>query len=147
MLIEAVAIGLVYSFFLFEAFGVVGGGLIAPGYFALYLDQPVAIALCLGTAVATMLLIRALSYFAVIYGRRRFMLCVLLAFALQWTAASIFLGSELAQGRIEVIGYIIPGLVAHEMERQGIGLTLVALLLLTSLVYITILGLRCLRTF
>ena len=38
MLVEAIAIGLVLGFFLFEWTGLVAGGLIAPGYFALSLS-------------------------------------------------------------------------------------------------------------
>ena len=34
MLIESIALGLVYGFFLFEWSGIVAGGLIAPGYMA-----------------------------------------------------------------------------------------------------------------
>lgn len=145
MLIEAIGIGLVYGFLLFEWTGLVAGGLIAPGYFALALDQPWAVATCLATALATMVLVRALSFATLLYGRRRFILCVLAAFALQWTAGAAIMGSELAQGRVEVVGYIIPGLVAHEMDRQGVGRTLLALLVLSCLVFLTLRGLAWLR--
>ena len=145
MLIEAIAIGLAYGFFFFEWTGIVAGGLIAPGYFAMAFDQPWAIALCLLTALVTMGLVRALSFATILYGRRRFILSVLVAFALQWSVGAMVMGTELAQGRVEVVGYIIPGLVAHEMDRQGIGLTLLALLVLSCLVFLSLRGLAWLR--
>jgi poly-gamma-glutamate biosynthesis protein PgsC/CapC len=145
MLIEAIAIGLVYSFFFFEWTGLVAGGLIAPGYFALAFDQPWAIALCLLTALVTMMVVRVLSFVTILYGRRRFILSVLVAFALQWSVGAMVMGTELAQGRVEVVGYIIPGLVAHEMDRQGIGLTLLALLVLSCLVFLSLRGLAWFR--
>ncbi len=147
MLIEAIAIGLAYGFFFFEWTGLVAGGLIAPGYFALAFDQPWAITLCLLTALAAMILVRAISFFTILYGRRRFIVSVLVAFALQWSVGAVVMGTELAQGRVEVVGYIIPGLVAHEMDRQGIGLTLLALLVLSCLVFLSLRGLSWLRAF
>lgn len=142
MLIEAIAIGLVYGFFLFEWLGLVAGGLVAPGYFAIYFTQPRVIALCLGTALLTMFVVRALACVAVLYGRRRFILCILVGFALQWTFSAALMSSELARGRLDVVGYVIPGLVAHEMDRQGIGQTLLPLLLLSCLVYLSLRGLQ-----
>lgn len=134
MLIESIAIGLVLGFFLFEWTGLVAGGLIAPGYFALSLERPGTIALCLGVALCTMLCMRLLSRFCLLYGRRRFILCVLVGFVLQWTLGAAVMGTDAALGRVETVGYIIPGLVAHEMDRQGPCLTLLALLALTCAV-------------
>lgn len=147
MLIEAIAIALVYGFFFFEWTGLVAGGLIAPGYFALAFDQPWTILLCLLTAMITMIVVRSLSFVTILYGRRRFILSILTAFALQWSVGAMVMGTELAQGRVEVVGYIIPGLVAHEMDRQGIGLTLLSLLVLSCLVFLTLRGLSWLRAF
>lgn len=144
MLVQAIAIGLVYGFFLFEWLGIVAGGLIAPGYLALSFDKPFIIAICIGVAIATMLLVRLLSSAAILYGRRRFIVCVLIAFALQWTAVSALMGSELGAGRVEVVGYIIPGLLANEMERQGAGRTLLALLLLSAAVRLTLMAMEAL---
>ncbi|WDP84052.1 MAG: poly-gamma-glutamate biosynthesis protein PgsC [Desulfobacter sp.] len=145
MLIEAIAIGLVYGFFFLEWTGLVAGGLIAPGYFALAFDQPWAIALCLLTALASMIAVRLLSFVTILYGRRRFILSVLVAFALQWSVGAMVMGTELAQGRVEVVGYIIPGLVAHEMDRQGVGLTLLSLLVLSCLVFLSLRGIEWMR--
>ena len=97
-----------------------------------------------GVAIATMLLVRLLSSAAILYGRRRFIVCVLIAFALQWTAVSALMGSELGAGRVEVVGYIIPGLLANEMERQGAGRTLLALLLLSAAVRLTLMAMEAL---
>jgi gamma-polyglutamate biosynthesis protein CapC len=147
MLVDAIAIGLVLSFFLFELTGLVAGGLVAPGYFAVYWDQPYTIAFNLALALVTMVLLRFAACITILYGRRRFILCVLLGFALQWTAGAAAMGLELAQGRIDVVGYIIPGLVAHEMDRQGVGLTLIALLVMSTLVRLLLHALNLVRPF
>lgn len=137
MLIEAIAISFIYGFILFEWIGLVAGGLIAPAYMALFFDRPAILALCIGIALLTLFLVRLLSFISILYGRRRFIVSILVAFALQWTIGSFIMGSEFSQGNVEVVGYIIPGLLAHEMERQGIGQTLLALLFLSALVWLT----------
>ncbi len=112
MLIETIAIGILYGFFLFEWLGLVVGGLVAPGYMALYFDQPIVIALCIGIGLLTMFLVRCLSRVSIIYGRRRFIISIIMAFALQWTVGAYLMGASFTQGNIEVVGYIIPGLLA-----------------------------------
>ena len=119
MLIESIALGLVYGFFLFEWSGIVAGGLIAPGYMALYLNDPISIAACLTTALVTMGLVQVLSGYTLLYGRRRFIVCVLIAFFLQWTVVGSLMGMDFAHGKLDLIGFIIPGLLANEMHRQG----------------------------
>lgn len=147
MLVEFIAIGLVYGFFLFEWTGLVAGGLIVPGYYAASFNEPWSIAVSLAVSLATMAAVRGLSFVTVLYGRRRFICSVLAGFALQWFAAAFIVGEEMARGRVEVMGYIIPGLIAHEMDRQGAGRTLLALLALSSLVFLTVRGLAWLRGF
>ena len=138
MLLEAIAVSLVYGFFFFELTGLVGGGLIAPGYFALHFDRPWVVGFGLVTALLTMGVVRGLSSFTLLYGRRRFIVSVLVAFGLQWATSGVLRGSDLMHGADDVVGYIIPGLVAHEMDRQGIGQTLVSLLILSCLVHLTL---------
>lgn len=147
MLLESIAIGLVYGFAYFELTGLVAGGLVAPGYFAVHFDQPWAIALCLVTATVTMLVVRSLAFITVLYGRRRFILNILTAFALQWTLSALAGEAIALHSQYDVVGFVIPGLVANEMDRQGVGLTLLSLLLLSGLVFVTLAGLGWLRAF
>lgn len=138
MLVEAIAIALVLGFVLFEATGLTAGGLIAPGYFGLAFDQPWLIGISLASAIATMLVVRGLAFVTILYGRRRFLVSVLVAFALQWSFMALFMATQMGQGRLEVVGYIIPGLVANEMDRQGIPQTLLALGTLSTAVFLVL---------
>ncbi len=138
MLIESIAIGLLYGFVLFEWLGIVAGGLVAPGYLALYFNDPISIVVCLATALLTFGIVHILSRYCILYGRRRFIVCVLLAFFLQWTIVGNLMNAEFARGTLDLVGFIIPGLLANEMHRQGIGITLAALLVLSSLVWLTL---------
>lgn len=140
MLIISIAISLVLGFLLFEATGLVAGGLVSPGYFALHWDRPASMALALGIALLTLVVLRCAGACTVLYGRRRFLFALLTAFFLQWTLGSAVMGLSMAEGRTDIVGYLIPGLVAHEMDRQGMGITLAALLLLTAATRLCLVG-------
>ncbi len=133
MLIVSMAIGLILGFVLFECAGIIAGGLVSPGYFALYWDRPASIALALGVALLTLAFLRLLGAFTLLYGRRRFVVALLAGFFIQWILGGLLMGAGLAMSRAEVVGYLIPGLVGHEMDRQGVAPTLAALLLLSAL--------------
>lgn len=139
-LIEAIAIGLLAGFFLYEWLGLSPGGFVVPGYIALFLDKPAAL---VGTAVASLLawgVVRGMSRWMILYGRRRFMLIVLAGFASQWLVewAGGLLPAPLP--RAEVIGFIIPGLIANELDRQGVVPTLAALSLLAVVVRLVLIA-------
>jgi poly-gamma-glutamate biosynthesis protein PgsC/CapC len=125
----SIGIGLCIGLLLTELFGIAAGGLIVPGYFALELTRPASVALTLLGGVATFLIVRALSTFAIVYGRRRTVLMILVGYLagmfLRWASAGL---GPLAHGERDIIGYIIPGLIAIWIDRQGIIETLAALL-------------------
>jgi poly-gamma-glutamate biosynthesis protein PgsC/CapC len=144
----AIAVGLVVSLLFSELFGLAAGGMVVPGYFALYLDRPLSIALTFAVAVVCHFLVTLLANVAVIYGRRRTVITILIAYLLRmaidaapWT--SIALADSLSSHELSVIGYIIPGLVALWIERQGLVETLAALLIaavVVRLALIVVLG-------
>ncbi len=144
MVIEAIGLGMVASFFLTETIGFAAGGIVVPGYFALVLHEPVRVVSTLGVALATYLLLRLLSRFMLVYGRRMLVLSILVGYLLgyltriapHWTLG----GSDL---NIGVIGYVIPGLLAYWMSRQGVVETVAVMMfaaVLTRLVVTVISG-------
>jgi poly-gamma-glutamate biosynthesis protein PgsC/CapC len=119
--VESIGLGLVVSLVLSETLGLAAGGMVVPGYIALYLDHPLRVAVTLLVALATYGVVRFMSNFVLIYGRRRTVIMILIGFALGWLTREI-LASEFRESYVELaaIGYIIPGLVANWMERQGV---------------------------
>jgi poly-gamma-glutamate biosynthesis protein PgsC/CapC len=152
LLALSIGIGLVVSLLLSETFGLAAGGLVVPGYIALYLTRPFDLSATLAAALAAFFLIRIASTFVIIYGRRRTALMILVGYAAgvlinAALAAAVEAGAEpiaasasaaqpaigaLAAGRealeAGVIGYIVPGLIAIWLDRQGVAPTLTALL-------------------
>jgi len=149
LLALSIGIGLVVSLLFSELFGLAAGGLVVPGYVALYLSRPVDVATTLAAALLTFFLVRVVSTFVIVYGRRRTALMILVGYGLGAlldagvsaaleasaepivqaalvvpTAASVPAPAAFDAG---VIGYIVPGLIAIWLDRQGVVPTLAAL--------------------
>ena len=129
----AIGVGMVLSLFLTETLGVTAGGIIVPGYIALYMDDPIKIVITLLVSVVVFLIIRLLSSFMLIYGKRRLVLSLLLGFILGYISKLYFTNVNDIHD-LSVIGNIIPGLIASWMDRQGIVRTISVILITSSIV-------------
>ena len=146
LLTEAIAIGLVLGFLAYERIGLSPGGFVVPGYLALYLDRPLMVASTLILAWATHLIVEGISRFAIVYGRRRFMLCLLTAFAGQWLVELGALRTGIIPVEMDAIGYIIPGLIANEISRQRFVPTVCMLVILAVAVRLILIALGQIRS-
>jgi|TARA_Y100000996_G_scaffold22228_2_gene16162 poly-gamma-glutamate biosynthesis protein PgsC/CapC len=129
----AIGVGMVLSLFLTETLGVTAGGIIVPGYIALYMDDPIKIVITLLVSIVVFLIIRLLSSFMLIYGKRRLVLSLLLGFILGYISKLYFTNVNDIHD-LSVIGNIIPGLIASWMDRQGIVRTISVILITSSIV-------------
>jgi poly-gamma-glutamate biosynthesis protein PgsC/CapC len=133
VLTAALVIGIVVSLVLTELIGLTAGGIIVPGYVALLLDRPTALLGFLLVAAATYGMMRALGTVLMLYGSRRFAVAVMagltLSIGAQWASLSVPLYVEWVG-----LGLIVPGLLAHQFDRQGVLPTLVMLAIAAPLV-------------
>jgi gamma-polyglutamate biosynthesis protein CapC len=146
MLIESIAIGLVFGFIFYEWTGFSAGGFVVPGYVALYWDRPWMIASTLIISLVVYGSVQRLSQVTLLYGRRRFILVILVGFLLQWLFRMLIVRTHLVPIEIDPIGYIIPGLIANEMERQRIVPTVLSLVVVSVLVRLALIVLGFLRS-
>ncbi len=123
----SIGIGLVVSLMFAELFGLAVGGMVVPGYIALQLTNPLDVLLTLGAGFATFALVRAMSSFLIIYGKRRTVLMILVGYLLGTLIRITHLSSMLGYD-FNVIGYIIPGLIAIWLDRQGVVETISSLI-------------------
>lgn len=132
LLTLSIGIGLLVGLVFVEAFGLFAGGMVVPGYLALDLAYPGTVFLTLLTAIFINLFIRLLSTKLIIYGRRRVSLTMLFAFLVGVAVRQFFASYEVVNalgGEVySVIGYIIPGLIALSIDRQGLLETITTLL-------------------
>ncbi|NOZ74553.1 MAG: poly-gamma-glutamate biosynthesis protein PgsC [FCB group bacterium] len=132
-----IGLGIALSLILSEALGVTAGGIIVPGYIALYMHQPVQVVITLLAAIIVLGIVKILSRFIFIYGKRRMVLCIILGFILGYVSRHI-LYSPLDTVSLAVIGNIIPGLIANWMDRQGVVKTIAAILITAVIVQLMV---------
>lgn len=131
---QIILLGVIVSMIFTELTGL-SAGLIVPGYLVLALHSPGRIAVTLVLALISVLLCQLVSRWLILFGRRRFAFLILLTFALNWALSAAGLLP------FSVIGVIMPGILAREIDRQGVKnalLAIAATTLLTALVLLAI---------
>jgi len=128
-------LGLILALIYAELAGISPGGLIVPGYFALYLNQPWRPLTTILVAFLTLLVYKLASKYFILFGRRRFVFMLLVGaiFGQLWAAVLPHLFSEPIG--IRVIGWVVPGILASNLERQKILPTLASLVLVSILTF------------
>lgn len=135
MIIETLLVGLVLALLWAELTDISPGGIIVPGYVALYLGQPLRVAATLAAALLTVAVYRLLVRRLILFGRRRFALMVLVGALLSqaWFLALPRLAA--APLELRVIGWVIPGILASSLVRQKPLPTLASLLAVATLTF------------
>lgn len=134
MIFQAISIGIVIGFLFYELVGISPGGIVVPGYVALFINQPLRIIVTIIIAIITYYIVLFLSNYLILYGKRRFLSMILVSFIVKWFIESFLFQLPITGIEIQSIGYIIPGLLANEMQRQGILPTLLATVIVAVLV-------------
>jgi len=138
LIYETFFIGLVLALFYVEIMDIYPGGIIVPAYVALYLDQPLRVLATVLIALLSLLTFRFLSRFFILFGRRRFVMLLLLG-AL-WGQLWFLIVPHVFSGAMElrVIGWVIPGLLANNLEKQRFFATLASLFTVSILIYFVV---------
>lgn len=126
LMMQSVGLGLVVSLVFSETLGLAAGGMVVPGYLALMIHDPARIVGTILVSLVTYYSIRLFSNFMFIYGRRRTVIIIITGFIFGWLSRKFLVFGLPGGGTLEfqAIGYIIPGLIANWMERQGVIQTL-----------------------
>ncbi len=137
----AIGVGLVVSLLFSELFGLAAGGMVVPGYFAMFLDRPLDVALTLAAALITYWIVYAMSMVVIIFGKRRTVMMILVGYLVGTIIQAVPMESLIDVSQttdpstglplggfrpteLRVIGFIIPGLLAIWIDRQGLVETL-----------------------
>ena len=134
----ALVVGVIVSILFYERVQLTTGGAIVPAYLAMFLPAPVFVVTTVVGGYLTYLLVSVvLAKRTILYGRRKFEVEMLigLAFVAVGTGLAHLLGGDrpLYVG-LTGIGFLIPGVIAHDMFRQGPRKTFLALTATTSIV-------------
>jgi poly-gamma-glutamate biosynthesis protein PgsC/CapC len=133
----ALVVGVIVSMLFYERVQLTTGGAIVPAYLALHLPRPLFVATTVAAAYGTYLVVnRALARRVILYGRRKFEVEVLVGLALVMvltlTADRLAPLDPVLLG-LAGIGFLVPGILAHDMARQRPGKTVIAVLGTTAI--------------
>ena len=135
MAIETLLVGLLLALVWAEWTDISPGGLIVPGYLALFADRPLRVLATVAVALMTLMAYKLLARHLILYGRRRFVLTVLAGALL--SQAWFLLLPRLFEAPLElrVIGWVVPGILASNLARQKPWPTLASAVAVSALTF------------
>lgn len=134
---ELIIISLLVSLIFSDVTNIIPGGIIIPFYFVLYLNDFVKITATLITSIACVFIIRFLSRYTILYGRRKFTMYIIIGIIIKIIFTYIYFGNSYMFYNLSMtIGYVVPGVLGRVMERQGIMKTLGALAIVVLIIAI-----------
>lgn len=135
MTFETLLIGLAVAVLYVEVMDIYPGGIIVPAYIALFLNQPLRIVVTIIVAFLSLYSYKILSRWLILFGRRRFVMLILLGavWAQLWFLVLPHLFSEPLA--LRAIGWLIPGLLANNLEKQKYVPTLASMLIVAVITY------------
>ena len=132
---ELAVLALLISLIFTELTNLLPGGIIVPFYFALYLDDPVKILATVISALIAMMVVKFLSRYTILYGRRKFALYLIIGILEKILFTYLYFGNSYMFYNLSMtIGYLVPGILGREMEKQGVLKTLCALTAVTLVI-------------
>ena len=123
--------GILVSLLFTEITGL-SAGLIVPGYIVLSLGSPIRIAYTLIIATAAAAAVNGLSNAMILYGRRRLGILIVITLALNGLLQLM----PCLSAEFNIIGIIIPGLIAREMDRQGFLNAIVSIIIVSAATFL-----------
>ncbi|MGB9824674.1 MAG: poly-gamma-glutamate biosynthesis protein PgsC [Candidatus Hydrothermia bacterium] len=135
MVIIAVGLGMFLNLILTEFTGLAAGGIVVPGYIAMNLHKPTHVILTILVALVTYLLVKLISKYMLLFGRRLLILCILIGYILGYSI-QIYgpLNLKTFNLDLSVIGFVVPGLIAYWSFRQGVVETISAMIIASVIV-------------
>lgn len=130
------AIGILLGMLYYHKTGWACGGIITPGVIAIYIGDPDIILVSVAAGFGTWLVLEALVRFTGLYGRQRLAAAMLIALALRYPLVSVWGETSLW------LGWVVPGLLGADLQRQGVAMTLSAVVSVSAA---TVMGVHLLQ--
>jgi len=141
MLDNIIVLGVIASIIFYEWTEISPGGVIVPGYIALFFNNPMRIISTILISLLTYGAVKMLSNYTILYGRRKFSIFIIISFLLRFFINQFLEFTNLPVSIALIIGYLVPALIAQDIDRQGAVKTISAmfsvafLLKLTMMIY------------
>lgn len=125
---KMIFLGILISLLYTEITDLSPGGIVTPAYFAIFISDFRRLFLTVIIALFCTLIIRILSEVMILYGRRR-----LTMYLLSGVLLKLLLSSSPFSLSLSSVGYLVPGLLGKDIEKQGFIETVVSLGIVTFL--------------
>lgn len=132
----AIFVGLCLSLLMEIKLGISPGGIVVPGYLGLILDRPglvVNVVLC--SLVAYLIVKFLLSRWMLIYGKRRFVACIMVALLFKALLGLLYPLVPFSVFVFSGVGVAAGGILANTYFKQGVALTLGACAAISGVVF------------
>ncbi len=135
MTFETLFIGFIIAVIYVEIMDIYPGGIIVPAYVALYLDQPLRVLATILIALLSLYTYKILARYLILFGKRRFVMLILLGGL--WAQIWFFLLPHFFADPLglRAIGWVIPGLLANNLEKQKFVPTLASMFIVAIITY------------
>lgn len=134
------AFGIIISMLVYERWRLTGGAAVVAGYLGLFVDRPLYILTTVGMAVVAFYIVdRVVARRMFLYGRRRVVVMVIIGLFLQLLSGAVayLLNKDLTWlNGLYGVGYVLPGLIAQDIERQGASKTVLTVLGVSFLTFL-----------
>jgi gamma-polyglutamate biosynthesis protein CapC len=136
-----IALGLVFSLVCYLTTNLSPGGMITPGWLALTLVEDLQrAAMVIGVTVLTYVCTQILNKFVILYGKRLFAAVVLTAVVIQAGVYLVLQREFPLMYANQTLGFIVPGLIAYQLQRQPKGATLLSTTTVTLANYVVLMA-------
>lgn len=134
------ALGVIISILVYERWRLTGGAAVVAGYLGIFMGRPLYIVTTVVVAVITYYLVQnVIARRMFLYGRRRLVVMVFVSMVFQLLTGSIayFYSHDIAWlTGLFGVGFVLPGLISQDMERQGVKLTVLTVLGTSALTFL-----------
>lgn len=134
MTLNVIILGVMISIIFYEITKISPGGIIVPGLLVVYITQIDRIIYTIIIAIVTYLIVKLLSKYLVIFGKRRFVLMIIISIFLSFILDLIMNSFSSSFLSVSIIGYTIAGIIANETYKQGIKRTIPSLVIVVAII-------------
>jgi len=127
MMINIIILGIIVSIIFYEITDISPGGIVVPGLMVMYVNQFDKMIYTVIVAIITYLVVKFISRYLVIFGKRRFVILILVSILINFLLQTLLHSFSINLLSVSIIGYSIAGIIANDMYKQGIKRTLPAL--------------------
>jgi poly-gamma-glutamate biosynthesis protein PgsC/CapC len=126
-MINIIILGIIVSIIFYEITDISPGGIVVPGLMVMYVNQFDKMVYTVIVAIITYLVVKFISRYLVIFGKRRFVILILVSILINFLLQLLLHSFSINLLNMSIIGYSIAGIIANDMYRQGIKRTIPSL--------------------